>query len=108
MTWEQLNKTIDDNQERIVAKHAQTFHADIIGAWPVDQADDYKGLHSRDIWFINKKGNTWTVSNPAPYAGILFIGRVGNRGSFQLENGGFPILKANLIRMERDLKANLL
>ena len=100
MTWEQLNKTIDDNQERIVAKHAQTFHADIISAWPVDTG------YSKSVWFINKKGNTWTVQNPAHYSGLLFIGNPV--GSPQLPAGGYPILKANIKRMELDLKANLL
>ncbi len=102
MTWRQLGKTIDVNQERIVAKHAQTFHADAISAAPVDTGF-FKGQ-----WSIRKDGTTWIVTNSANYAGILWVGRVGNRGSLQLPAGYSPILKANVLRMERDLKRNLL
>ena len=102
MTWKQLGKTLDVNQERIVGNAAQTFHADIISAWPVDTG------YSKLQWQINRNGDTWVVNNHVKYSGILFVGRVGNRGSNQLPSGGYPIYKANILKMNRDLKANLL
>ncbi len=108
MTFDDLERKITRNVEKIVSKHAQTFHADIVSAWAVDQTKPYLGIHSKLLWNISKKGTAWVVTNNANYSGILFMGRVGNRGSNQLPAGGYPILKANTLRLKADLKRNTL
>ena len=102
MTFGQLEAKLYHNATAIVGKHAQTFHADIKLAWPVDTGD------SRRAWKLSRSGTEWAIENNVSYSGILFVGRVGKRGSNQLAAGGYPILKANILRLKSDLKGNLL
>lgn len=103
MTFAQLERNFTKSAERIVAKHAQAFHADIKFAWPVDTG------FSKKQWLITKASPTeWVVQNNARYSGVLWLGRIGNKGSDQLSAGGNPILSAHIKRMLADLKAHTL
>ena len=103
MTYDQVYKKIENNVARIVFKNAEKFNADIISAWAVDTG------YSKLAWSISRPSKIETkVSNHANYSGILFVGRVGNRGSLQMPNGGYPILKASILKLKQDLKQNTL
>ena len=103
MTFAQFNRKVARNNEAIVARAALRFNADIVSAWPVDTG------FSKGSWQINKSdATTWTVSNNTSYSPILWRGRIGNKGSWQLPQGGDPILRATEIRTVADMKRNLL
>ena len=114
MTFKQLENKIVKSVDEIVARNAKSFHADIVFAWPVGTPEstgipDYKGGTSKAAWAIAKTDNTtWTVMNHINYSPILFHGRIGKRGSYQLKDGGYPILKAAEIRMMADFKRHTL
>lgn len=99
MTFKQLESKIDKSVERIVKETAFKFNADIKIAWAVDTG------YSKGRWDTQRVNTLeWTVTNDAQYSPILWMGRVGNRGSYQLPNGGDPILEANKIEMKQKLK----
>lgn len=103
MTFKQLETRIDRNVAKIVKQTAQEFNADIISAWAVDTG------FSKSQWKLDRIDRlTWTVSNHVSYTPILFLGRIGNRGSEQLPNGGYPILDANILKMKRKLRKDVL
>ena len=103
MTFAQLEIKINNNVSRIVKETAMSFNADIVTAWPVDTG------YSKSQWSIKDVSNfQWDVLNSADYSGILFQGRIGNRGSYQLEAGGYPILEKHRLEMKSKLKREAL
>lgn len=103
MTFEQLESRINKNVSKIVKDTAMEFNADIVTAWPVDTG------FSKSQWQIKDISNfQWDVVNSAGYSGVLFQGRIGNRGSTQLEAGGYPILEEARIKMKKKLKREVL
>lgn len=102
MTFAQLQSRINNNVSRIVKNTAMEFNADIISAWPVAPVNSQ---NSKGKWTIKDVNNfRWDVANSAGYSGILFQGRIGNRGSYQLEAGGYPILEQHRRTMINKLK----
>jgi len=114
MTFKQLESKLIRNAEKIVAETALSFNADIKFAWPVGTPEStgikgYVGGFSKSAWQDSKKSKAvWTVANHASYSAILWRGRIGNRGSWQMPNGGDPILNAARKRMMMNYKRNLL
>ncbi len=114
MTYEQVYKKIENNAEKIIFRNAQTFNADIVSAWAVGTPEStgvkgYVGGTSKAAWsMVRNSPLEVRVYNHINYAGILFMGRVGNRGSYQMPNGGYPILKKAIINLKKDLKRNTL
>ena len=103
MTFEQLEAKLIRNADKIVNKNAMRFHSDISLAWPVATG------FSRSMWSISQPSkNVYWVKNPVEYSAVLWAGRIGNKGSWQLEHGGDPILHATRVRMMNDFKTELL
>ena len=102
MTFEQFERRTINNAERIVEEGALGFKADIQSAWAVDTGA------SKSAWLISKKSSTvWVVSNNMSYSPILWMGRIGKLGSWQLPNGGDPILNATRKRIMEEMERNL-
>ncbi len=86
---------VDKVQDLVTA-----FNADLVHSSPVDTG------HFKASWSMEQEGElTWTISNSAEYASILWLGRrhVGGRwyGSLQWKTSREPLLERLKYDLER-------